>query len=98
MNGRAADTGWLANTVHSIWLRVLGFALGFLAAGLVVAGLIVGGVGLFGGILVRIRPDTTANINYDPSTVVLLAPLPILAGLAIGALSLWIGRRLGPNR
>ena len=98
MNERPPGSGWLANTLHSIWLRTAGFGLGFIGAGLIVVGTIVGFVGLAGGLLVRVRPDTTANINYDPSTVALLAPIPIVAGVVVLLLIGRITRLLGTSR
>ncbi|HQY30649.1 MAG TPA: hypothetical protein PK691_05155 [Thermomicrobiales bacterium] len=67
--------------MHSIGQRLLGFGWMFVAAMFIAIGCGLGLLGILGGILVRIRPDTQRNIQYDPSTIALLAPIPFLIGV-----------------
>jgi hypothetical protein len=46
----------------------------------------LGVLGIGGGLLVRLNPETRTNINYDPSTVALFSPVPL--GIGCG-LVLW---------
>jgi hypothetical protein len=55
-----------------------------MAAGLIlVCGVGLAILGIVGGLLVRLRPDTSRVINYDPSTVATYSPLPIAIGLML---------------
>jgi uncharacterized membrane protein len=72
---------------------VAGFALGFTSTALIIAGLVLGAVGLFGAVLVRAQPETANNINYDPSSVTLVAPIPVIAGFLVAWFALRIKRR-----
>jgi H+/Cl- antiporter ClcA len=65
---------------HSTGQRILGFLWMFIAAMFIAIGTGIGILGIAGGILVRWKPETQRNINYDPSTIALLAPLPFLFG------------------
>jgi len=67
----------------------------FVAGIFVATGCLLGFLGVAGGLLVRIRPDTQRNINYDPSTVALLAPIPMLTGLVLLVGFIRHARRIG---
>ena len=47
---------------------------------LIAVGAGLGVLGIGGGLLVRLNPETSSNINYDPSTIALFAPIPIGIG------------------
>ncbi len=81
--------------MHSIGQRLLGFVWMFVAALFIAAGCLLGFLGVFGGVLVRIRPDTQHNINYDPSTIALLAPIPMAIGFFLLIGFILHARRLG---
>jgi hypothetical protein len=55
----------------------------FAAAVFVACGCLFGFLGVFGAVLVRVRPETRRNINYDPSTIALFAPIPLVIGLIL---------------
>jgi ABC-type Na+ efflux pump permease subunit len=80
---------------HSTGLRLLGFVWVFAAGMLIAAGSGLAILGIAGGLLVRIRPDTQRNINYDPSSIALLAPIPFLAGVFLMVLFAIRARRIG---
>ena len=84
--------------VHSIWLRVAGFGLAFAAAMLVVVGMLLAVLGFGGHLLIRIRPDSSQNINYDPGNIALLSPVPVLAGMLLLIGFVVIAKRLGTSR
>jgi hypothetical protein len=69
--------------LHSIWLRLLGFAWVLTASLFLIFGGALAFLGLAGGLLVRARPDTSNVINYDPSTVATFSPLPIAIGAVL---------------
>jgi hypothetical protein len=81
--------------MHSICQRALGFAWIFVATMFVAFGCLLGFLGLAGGLLVRVRPDTQQNINYDPSTIALMAPIPVVIGLILHLGFIRHARRLG---
>lgn len=86
------------SAMHSIWLQVAGFGLSFAAALLAVAGVLLAILGFGGHLLIRARPDSGRNINYDPGNIALLSPIPVFAGLVLMYVFLAIARRLGTNR
>ena len=73
----------------------MGF-LWMMAAGLfLVCGIGLAILGIVGGLVVRVRPDTSRVINYDPSTVATYSPLPIAIGLMLVLGFVLRARRLG---
>ena len=67
-----------------------------MAAGLfLVCGIGLAILGIVGGLVVRVRPDTSRVINYDPSTVATYSPLPIAIGLMLVLAFALRARRLG---
>ncbi len=81
--------------MHSIGQRAFGFVWMFVAAIFIAIGCGLGLLGILGGILVRVRPETQRNIQYDPSTIALLAPIPFLIGLVLLVAFAAHARRLG---
>lgn len=70
----------------------------FIAALLAVVGGLLAILGFGGHLLVRARPDSGQNINYDPGTIALLSPIPIVAGMLLLGAFLVIANRLGASR
>lgn len=67
-----------------------------MAAGLfLVCGIGLAILGIVGGLVVRVRPDTSRVINYDPSTVATYSPLPVAIGLMLVLAFALRARRLG---
>ncbi len=81
--------------MHSIGQRILGFSWMFVAAMFVAIGCLFGFLGVFGAVLVRVRPETQRNINYDPSTIALFAPIPLVIGLVLIGLFIRYARHIG---
>ena len=80
------------------WFQgVLGLAWGFTAALMVFGSGAVMMIALGTHLWIRVRPDATRVVNYDPSTIGTIAFVPVLAGLILGGLYLRRLRRFGPD-
>ena len=62
----------------------LGFAWMFTTAFLVCGSGAVVAIALGTHLVLRLRPSTTRIVNYDPSTVGIIACIPVVFGLVLG--------------
>jgi len=65
---------------------LLGIAWAFTAALLVFGSGAVMMIALGTHLWIRVNPDVTRVVNYDPSTIGTIAFIPVLAGLVLGGL------------
>lgn len=75
----------------------LGFAWMFTAALLVCGSGAVMGIAVGTHLLIRLRPDASRVVNYDPSTIGSIAFIPVLVGMVLGGLYLRRLRRYLAN-
>ena len=76
---------------------LLGMAWGFTAALMVFGSGAVMMIALGTHLWIRMNPDVTRVVNYDPSTIGIIAFVPVVAGLVLGGLYVRRLRRYGAD-